>query len=55
MVREHLIFLDHTKSIDERVNDIVSRLTLEEKISQILHNSPAIERLNIPKYNKRIG
>ena len=51
MIREHLIFLDHTKSIDERVNDIVSRLTLEEKISQILHNSPAIERLNIPKYN----
>ena len=51
MVREYLIFLDHTKSIDERVNDIVSRLTLEEKISQILHNSPAIERLNIPKYN----
>ena len=51
MVREKLIFLDHTKLIDERVKDIVSRLTLEEKISQILHNSPAIERLNIPKYN----
>ncbi|MGD8781238.1 MAG: glycoside hydrolase family 3 C-terminal domain-containing protein [Ignavibacteria bacterium] len=38
-------------SIEERVNDLVSRMTLEEKISQMGHNSPAIERLDIPEYN----
>ncbi len=37
--------------IDERIKDLVSRLTLEEKCSQMLYNSPAIERLNIPEYN----
>jgi beta-glucosidase len=38
-------------SFDERINDLISRMTLEEKISQMMHESPAIERLNIPKYN----
>ncbi len=34
-----------------RVNDLVSRLTLEEKISQMINQSAAIERLGIPEYN----
>jgi beta-glucosidase len=38
-------------SIEKRVNDLVSRMTLEEQVSQMLHNSPAIERLDIPAYN----
>ena len=38
-------------TIDERVADLVSRLTLEEKASLMLYNSPAIERLGIPEYN----
>jgi len=33
------------------VNDLISRLTLEEKASLMLYNSPAIERLGIPEYN----
>jgi beta-glucosidase len=36
---------------DERVDDLVGRLTLPEKVSQMLNNSPAIERLGIPAYN----
>ena len=38
-------------SIDQRVADLISRLTLDEKISQMMHESPAIERLGIPAYN----
>ena len=38
-------------SIDERVDDLVSQLTLPEKISQMMNRAPAIERLGIPAYN----
>ncbi|MDR0537919.1 MAG: glycoside hydrolase family 3 C-terminal domain-containing protein [Tannerellaceae bacterium] len=44
-------FRDPDLSVEERVNDLVSRLTVEEKISQMLNNAPAIERLGIPAYN----
>ncbi|MBI5928766.1 MAG: glycoside hydrolase family 3 C-terminal domain-containing protein [Chloroflexi bacterium] len=36
---------------EERVVDLVSRMTLDEKISQMVHHAPAIERLGIPAYN----
>ena len=37
--------------IEQRVNDLVSRMTVDEKISQLMDSSPAIERLGIPEYN----
>jgi len=37
--------------IEDRVEDLVSKLTLEEKVLQMLNDAPAIERLNIPSYN----
>jgi beta-glucosidase len=44
-------FLNTDLSIDERVNDLVDRMTLDEKIGQMVNDAPAIERLGIPKYN----
>ncbi len=37
--------------VDKRIDDLISRLTAQEKVSQLLYNSPAIERLGIPEYN----
>lgn len=38
-------------SFEERAKDLVSRMTLEEKVSQMLHEASAIERLGVPEYN----
>jgi beta-glucosidase len=46
-----LPFLNTKLPIEQRVDDLVSRMTLEEKISQMVNDAPAIERLNIPRYN----
>jgi len=37
--------------LEERVSDLVTRMTLDEKVSQMLYDAPAIERLGIPAYN----
>lgn len=44
-------FQNPALSIDERVNDLVSRLTLEEKVNQMLNSTPAIDRFGIPPYD----
>ena len=46
-----LPFRNPSLPIEERVNDLVSRMTLEEKVSQMVHAAPAIPRLGIPEYN----
>jgi beta-glucosidase len=43
-------FQDPSLPIKERAKDLVSRLTLEEKVQQMMYNAPAIERLGIPAY-----
>lgn len=37
--------------IEERVRDLISRLTPEEKAAQMQNFTPAVERLGIPAYN----
>src|SRR5690349_10535361 len=37
--------------IEKRVDDLVSRMTLEEKVLQMQNSAPAIPRLNIPAYD----
>jgi beta-glucosidase len=34
--------------MDQRINDLVNRLTLEEKVKQMLNTAVAIPRLGIP-------
>ncbi|MGB8453631.1 MAG: glycoside hydrolase family 3 C-terminal domain-containing protein [Anaerocolumna sp.] len=45
------VYLDETKTDKERVNDLVARMTLEEKVSQLKYDAPAVKRLGIPNYN----
>jgi beta-glucosidase len=42
---------DPSLPIEQRVNDVVSRLTLEEKVKQMLNATPAVPRLGIPAYD----
>ncbi|TDD99518.1 glycoside hydrolase family 3 C-terminal domain-containing protein [Flavobacterium cellulosilyticum] len=48
---ETFAFYNPSLSIDTRVNDLISRLTLEEKANQMMHNTSAIERLGILPYS----
>lgn len=45
------LYLDTTQPISVRVQDLVNRMTLAEKISQMVFTAPAIDRLGIAKYN----
>ena len=44
-------YLDPNLPVNIRVDDLVSRMTLEEKASQLVNQSRAIPRLNIPEYD----
>ncbi|WNJ19690.1 glycoside hydrolase family 3 C-terminal domain-containing protein [Pontibacter sp. G13] len=44
-------FLDPSLTLDERVQDLTDRLTLEEKANQLRYDAPSIDRLGIPSYN----
>lgn len=37
--------------LEQRINDVVSRLTLDEKVAQMLNATPAVPRLGIPAYD----
>lgn len=49
--QQKFLFRDTTQTIDTRVNDLLHKLTLEEKISFLGYQSKAVDRLNIPAYN----
>jgi beta-glucosidase len=46
-----LPYLDESLPFGTRVDDLVGRMTLAEKVSQMKDVAPAIERLDIPAYN----
>ena len=43
-------FQNPALSTEERVSDLVSKMTLQEKADQLLYTAPAIPRLGIPAY-----
>ncbi|MBB3056274.1 glycoside hydrolase family 3 N-terminal domain-containing protein [Mucilaginibacter gotjawali] len=49
--QDKLVYKDPSQPIDSRVKDLVSRLTLEEKVSLLGYQSKAVPRLGIPAYN----
>ncbi|HEU4795528.1 MAG TPA: glycoside hydrolase family 3 C-terminal domain-containing protein [Pyrinomonadaceae bacterium] len=44
-------YLNPELGLDQRVDDLISRLTLEEKVSQMMNAAPAIPRVGIPQYD----
>ncbi|MGD1046798.1 MAG: glycoside hydrolase family 3 C-terminal domain-containing protein [Bacteroidota bacterium] len=46
-----LLYRNPALSVEERVNDLVSRMTLDEKISQMMNTADSIGRLGVPDYN----
>jgi beta-glucosidase len=45
------IYLDTSQPMEKRVDDLVSRMTLEEKASQLVNQARAIPRLHVPAYD----
>jgi beta-glucosidase-like glycosyl hydrolase len=48
---KNLPYMNPNLSIETRGDDLVGRMTLEEKISQTLNSAPAIDHLGIPAYD----
>jgi beta-glucosidase len=45
------VYLDPSQPINARVDDLVGKMTLEEKASQLVNQARAIPRLQVPAYN----
>jgi beta-glucosidase len=44
-------YLDTSLPIEKRVDDLIARMKLEEKVRQMQHTAPAIPRLGVPSYD----
>ena len=49
--RGKFVWYDDSRPFEERVEALVKAMTVKEKVSQLLHDAPAVERLGIPAYN----
>ena len=50
VAQEKELYLNEDAPVHDRVMDLLSKLTIEEKVSLLRATSPGISRLNIPKY-----
>src|ERR1039458_2637049 len=48
---DHPAYLNSTLPAEQRAADLVHRMTVEEKVSQLVNQSRAVPRLNIPAYD----
>jgi beta-glucosidase len=51
LIAQQPIYLNPSQALDARVDDLLHRLTLEEKTSLLSTTAPAIDRLKIPAMN----
>jgi beta-glucosidase len=47
---QNMPFMNPALPLEQRVDDLIGRMTLEEKISQMRDSAPAIPRLGVPAY-----
>ncbi|WP_254060169.1 glycoside hydrolase family 3 C-terminal domain-containing protein [Granulicella sp. L56] len=45
------VYMDSSQPVAKRVDDLVGRMTLEEKVSQMQNHAAAIPRLDVPEYD----
>ncbi len=45
------VYQDPSAPLDARVQDLLHRMTTEEKIAQLVNHAPAIPRLGVPEYD----
>src|SRR5215471_18114056 len=51
LVAQQPLYKNPNAPMEQRADDLLSRMSIEEKISQLMSDSPAIERLGVPAYN----
>jgi len=51
VVTSPVIWKDPSKAMDDRIHDLMSRMSLAEKVEQIRNTTPGIPRLGIPAYD----
>ncbi|HUA65337.1 MAG TPA: glycoside hydrolase family 3 C-terminal domain-containing protein [Alphaproteobacteria bacterium] len=51
VVNGPVIWKDPSQPMDNRIRDLISRMSLAEKVDQIRNTTPAIKRLGIPAYD----
>jgi beta-glucosidase len=50
-INEPAIWRDPDKPLQQRINDLIRRMSLAEKVGQLQNDAPAIQRLGLPAYN----
>ncbi len=50
-ITDPLIYTDPDQPMDARIDDLIRRMSLVEKVGQLMNVAPAISRLQVPDYN----
>ena len=50
-ITDPVIYTDPDKPMDARIDDLIRRMSLSEKVGQLMNAAPAIPRLNVPDYD----